>query len=71
MHTCVEHFMSAFGLYIIGFFALLAGLGYGAYLIHVPHTWIIVGALVVVGLGVMSAVSHTKRRDPPVSPPNS
>jgi len=63
--------MSAFGLYIIGFFALLAGLGYGAYLIHVPHTWIIVGALVVVGLGVMSAVSHTKRRDPPVSPPNS
>lgn len=62
--------MSAFGLYIIGFFVLLAGLGYGAYLIHVPHSWIIVGALVIVGLGVMSAVSHTKRRDPPVSPPN-
>jgi hypothetical protein len=63
--------MSAFGLYIIGFFVLLAGLGYGAYLIHVPHSWIVVGALVIVGLGVMSAVSHTKRRDPPVSPPNS
>jgi hypothetical protein len=31
----------------------------------------IVGALVVVGLGVMSAASHTKRRNPPVSPPNS
>lgn len=62
--------MSAFGLYIIGFLVLLAGLGYGAYLIHVPHTWIIVGVLVIVGLGVMSAVSHTKRRDPPVSPPS-
>jgi uncharacterized membrane protein len=57
--------MSSFGLYVIGFFILLGGLIYGAYLIHVPHAWIIVGALIVVGLGIMSAVSHTKRRDPP------
>jgi len=61
--------MSAFGLYVIGFFILLAGLIYGAHLIGVPHTWIIVGALVVIGLGVMSAVSQTKRRDPPAEPP--
>ena len=61
--------MSAFGLYVIGFFILLAGLIYGAYLIGIPHTWIIVGALVVIGLGVMSAVSQTKRRDPPAEPP--
>jgi hypothetical protein len=57
--------MSAFTLYVIGFFVLLAGLGYGAYLLNVPNTWIGVGALVLTGLGVMSAVSHTKRRDPP------
>ena len=57
--------MSAFTLYVIGFFVLLAGLGYGAYLLNVPDTWIGVGALVLTGLGVMSAVSHTKRRDPP------
>ena len=62
--------MSAFGLYIIGFFVLLAGLGYGAYLLHVPSTWIMVGALIVIGMGVMSAVSHTKRRDPPADSPN-
>jgi positive regulator of sigma E activity len=61
--------MSAFSLYVVGFIILLAGLIYAAYLIHVPQTWIIVGALVVVGLGVMSAVSHTKRRDPPAEPP--
>jgi hypothetical protein len=61
--------MSAFTLYVFGFIVLLAGLIYGAYLIHVPQTWIIVGALVVIGLGVMSAVSHTKRRDPPAEPP--
>ena len=61
--------MSAFTLYVVGFIVLLAGLIYGAFLIHVPQTWIVVGALVVIGLGVMSAVSHTKRRDPPAEPP--
>jgi hypothetical protein len=62
--------MSAFMLYVIGFFVLLAGLVYGAVLIHIPHTWIIVGVLVILGLGIMSAVSHTKRRDPPSEAPN-
>jgi hypothetical protein len=61
--------MSAFSLYVFGFFVLLGGLGYGAYLLPVPSTWIIVGALVAIGLGVMSAVSHTKRRDPPADAP--
>ena len=62
--------MSAFGLYVIGFFVLLGGLGYGAYLLHVPNSWIIVGALVAIGMGVMSAVSHTKHRDPPADAPS-
>lgn len=60
--------MSAFALYVVGFFVLLAGLIYGAYLLHVPQTWIMVGTLVVLGLGVMSAVSHTKQRDLPKAP---
>jgi hypothetical protein len=62
--------MSAFVLYVVGFFVLLAGLVYGAYLLHVPQTWIGVGALIVIGLGVMSAVNHTKRRDPPAQAPD-
>ena len=61
--------MSAFMLYVAGFFVLLGGLVYGALLIHVPHTWIIVGVLVMLGIGIMSAVSHTKRRDPPSESP--
>jgi hypothetical protein len=61
--------MSSFGLYVIGFIILAAGMIYGAWLLHVPQSWIIVGALVVIGLGVMSAVSHTRRRDPPTEPP--
>ena len=61
--------MSAFGLYVIGFAILLGGLGYGAYLLHVPQTCIIVGALIIVGIGVMSAVTRTKHRDPPSEAP--
>jgi len=63
--------MSAFVLYVFGFFVLLAGLVYGAYLLHVPQTWIGVGVLVMIWLGVMSAVSHTKRRDPPAGAPDA
>ena len=63
--------MSAFILYVAGFIVLLGGLVYGAFLLHVPHTWIVVGALVLVGLGVMSAVSRTKQRDAPKEPPSA
>lgn len=59
----------SFGLYVLGFAIALAGLAYGAYLVHVPQTWIGVGALVLIGLGVMSAVTHTRRRDPPANAP--
>jgi hypothetical protein len=57
--------MSAFALYVLGFIVLVAGLLYGALLLHVPQTWIIVGGLVLVGAGVMSAVSHTLRKGSP------
>jgi hypothetical protein len=63
--------MSAFMLYVGGFLVLLGGLVYGAFLLHVPPTWIGVGALVLVGLGVMSAVSRTKQRDAPKEPPTA
>ena len=63
--------MSAFVLYVAGFIVLLGGLVYGAFLLHVPHTWIGVGALVMIGLGIMTAVSRTKQRDPPSEPPSA
>jgi hypothetical protein len=61
--------MSAFALYIIGFIVLVAGILYAEHLLHVPQTWVLVTGLVLIGGGVMSAVSHTKRRDPPSETP--
>lgn len=53
----------SFALYIIGFVVLIAGLAVGAHLAHVPPQWIGVGVLVLVGLGVVTGVTHTRQRD--------
>lgn len=62
--------MSAFLLYVIGFIVFVAGILYAEHLLHVPQTWVLVSGLVLVGVGVMSAVSSTKRRDPPAQTPS-
>lgn len=56
--------MSSFASYIIGFLILIVGLAFGAYLLNVPSTWIGVGVIVLLGIGVLSATSRTKMRDP-------
>jgi hypothetical protein len=57
--------MSSFGTYIIGFVVLIAGLAVAAWLLGVPPTWIVVGVIVLLGIGIISATSRTKPRDPP------
>ncbi|HEY9228329.1 MAG TPA: hypothetical protein VIP11_16855 [Gemmatimonadaceae bacterium] len=56
--------MSSFASYIVGFLILILGLGIAAYLLNVPSMWIAVGVIVLLGIGVLSATSRTKMRDP-------
>lgn len=60
--------MSSFSTYLIGFFILVIGLGIAAYLLNVPSVWILVGVVVLIGIGILMATSHTKPRDPQVPP---
>ncbi len=53
----------SFALYIIGFVVLIVGLAVGAHLMHIPPQWIGVGVLVLIGLGVVTGVTHTRQRD--------
>jgi hypothetical protein len=53
----------SFGLYAGGFAILIAGLAYGAHLMHMPMQWIAVGAVVMIGIGILSAVKATRQRD--------
>ncbi len=54
----------SFGLYLVGFIVLIIGLALGAYLLHVPAMWIGVGVIVLVGIGILTGVTSTRRPDP-------
>ncbi len=54
----------SFGIYAAGFAIMICGLAYGAHLMHMPPQWIAVGALVMIGLGILSAVKATRQKDP-------
>lgn len=59
--------MSSFSLYLVGMIIVIGGLAYGAFMLHVPTPWLIVGVVVLLGIGIVGAVNHTRRRDPPRS----
>ena len=60
--------MSSFTTYVIGFVILVIGLAMAAFLLDVPPVWIAVGVIVALGLGVVTATSRTKMKDPPGTP---
>jgi uncharacterized membrane protein len=54
----------SFGIYLAGFVVVICGLIYGAVLLHMPTHWIVVGALVLVGLALLKGVQATRGKDP-------
>jgi hypothetical protein len=54
----------SFAIYSIGFAIMLCGLIYGANLLHVPGHWIAVGAIVLLGAGILQGVKTTRQKDP-------
>ena len=54
----------SFALYVIGYLILIAGLALGAYYLHVPSHWVLVGVLVLIGIGIASGVARTRQKDP-------
>jgi hypothetical protein len=54
----------SFGLYSIGFAILIGGLIYGAHLMHMPARWIVAGAVVLCGVGILTGVKNTRQKDP-------
>ena len=65
--------MSSFGIYLIGFIVFIVGVAIGAYLLGAPPLWIMVGVIILIGIGILTGVSRTRRPDPPSnsSPPRA
>lgn len=57
--------MSSLAIYLLGIVVLIGGLAYGASLAGLATQWIVVGAVVLLGIGIVTAVSRTRSKDPP------
>jgi NADH:ubiquinone oxidoreductase subunit 6 (subunit J) len=51
-------------IYLIGTLLVVAGLAYAASRLGVGQVWIIAGALVIIGLGLMAGIVKTRQKDP-------
>jgi hypothetical protein len=54
----------SFGLYTLGTVILIVGVVYVCHLAHVPQHWVVAIALLLLGAGIMGAVSSTRQKDP-------
>ena len=55
----------SFGLYLLGFIIVIAGLAWAAVTVGVSPLWIGIGALILLGIGIFSGVTRTRQKDPP------
>ncbi len=53
----------SFALYIIGFLVFIGGVAWALTTAHVPTLYILIVCMILLGLGIMAAVSKTRTRD--------
>jgi hypothetical protein len=53
----------SFLLYIIGFIVFIAGLGWLATVAGVSQAYVMIGALVLLGIGIFTAVARVRERE--------
>ncbi len=53
----------SFSIYVVGYLILIGGLIYGAVLLDVPQRWIVVGAIVMLGLAILTGAQATRQKD--------
>ncbi|HUF11346.1 MAG TPA: hypothetical protein VMO47_18635 [Rhodothermales bacterium] len=55
----------SFTLYVLGFLVVIAGVGWGLVEAGLPTKWVIIVSVILLGIGILSGVSRTRRRDAP------
>jgi len=54
----------SFMLYIVGFIVFIAGLAWLATVMGVSQTYIMIGAVILLGIGIFTAATRTRSKDP-------
>ena len=55
----------SFGLYFFGFLIFIAGVAWALVTAGVPILYVAIASVILLGVGIMTAVSRTRPRDPP------
>jgi hypothetical protein len=55
----------SFALYLIGLLLLVAGIAWGLTTMGLANVYVGIACVIVLGLGIMGAVSRTRAKDPP------
>ncbi len=55
----------SFALYILGLAVLVGGIAWAMVVAGISATYVAISCLIVVGIGIMAAVSRTRTKDPP------
>lgn len=55
--------MSSFVLYLIGFSIFIGGIAWALVEAGVPHLYIMIASVILTGIGILKAVSHTRTKD--------
>ena len=55
--------MSNFAIYLIGIVLVTGGLAWTANKLGAPPIWIIIGVIIIIGMGIMAAVSKTRLKE--------
>ena len=53
----------SFGIYTVGTLILIAGVIYICHLANIPQRWVVGIAILLLGAGIMGAVSNTRSKD--------
>ena len=57
----------SFLLYMIGFIVFIAGLGWLATVAGVSQTYVMIGAVILLGIGIFTAVGRARHKEPPLT----
>lgn len=54
----------SFALYMVGFLIFIGGVSWGLVTAGLPHLYVIIGATILLGLGMFTGVARTRGKDP-------
>ena len=55
----------SFALYIIGFLIFIGGVAWALVTVGVSHTYVTITCVILLGIGLMKAVTHARAKDSP------